>query len=245
VGQVSQVSQEQAAKDLPHANWELIEAVREGLARRAIPEKAEPMRAYMKSTMPYIGAPNPQQRETWKEVFARYPLATFEAWHDTVLALWRGATYREERYGAIELTEDRRYKRFQTPDTVLMYEEMIVDGAWWDFVDHIASHRMGALLRSYPEVIRPLMLSWSEVPDMWLRRTSIICQLGFKAATDLELLTACIEPNLSHKDFFIRKAIGWALRQYAYIDADWVRRYVQEHESQLSPLSRREALKHL
>jgi 3-methyladenine DNA glycosylase AlkD len=235
----------QAATDLPHANWELIAAAREGLARRAIPEKAEPMRAYMKSTMPYIGTPNPQQRETWKEVFPRFPLTTFEAWHDTVLALWRTATYREERYGAIELTEDRRYKRFQTPETLPMYEELVVSGAWWDYVDHVASHRIGALLAGYPEIVRPLMLTWSQLPDMWQRRTSIICQLRFKANTDLDLLTSCIEPNLSHKDFFIRKAIGWALRQYGYIDADWTRRYAQQHESRLSPLSRREALKNL
>jgi 3-methyladenine DNA glycosylase AlkD len=231
--------------ELIQAEQGLIAAIRDGLARRAIPEKAEPMRAYMKSAMPYIGVPNPEQRETWKEIIPRFPLATFGAWHDTVLALWRGATYREERYGAVALTEDRRYKRFQTPAALPLYEELVVTGAWWDYVDHIASHRIGALLRDYPDVIRPAMLSWSQVPGMWQRRTSILCQLGFKAATDLDLLTACIEPNLADKDFFVRKAIGWALRQYAYVDADWVRRYVQEHAAQLSPLSRREALKHL
>ena len=89
------------------------------------------------------------------------------------------------------------------------------------------------------------MLAWSRDRDMWKRRTSIICQLRFKADTDLELLTACIEPSLDSKEFFLRKAIGWALRQYAWVDPDWVVAVRFCHASQLSPLSRREALKNV
>ncbi len=89
------------------------------------------------------------------------------------------------------------------------------------------------------------MLAWSRDRDMWKRRTSIICQLRFKENTDLELLQACIEPSLDSKQFFLRKAIGWALRQYAWVDPDWVVSYVSAHEAELSPLSRREALKNV
>src|SRR6266446_1809989 len=89
------------------------------------------------------------------------------------------------------------------------------------------------------------MLRWSRSEDMWKRRTSIICQLGFKEKTDLKLLYACIEPSLGSKEFFLRKAIGWALRQYAWSNPDEVRRYVRTHEHELSPLSKREALKNI
>ena len=79
-------------------------------------------------------------------------------------------------------------------------------GAWWDYVDSLASHRVGGLLRDHPAAIRPKMLAWSRDRDMWKRRTSIICQLRFKENTDLELLQACIEPSLDSKQFFLRKA---------------------------------------
>ena len=89
------------------------------------------------------------------------------------------------------------------------------------------------------------MLRWSTDGNLWKRRSSIICQVSFKRGTDLELLYACIEPNLAGGDFFIRKAIGWALRQYAWSDPDEVRRYVSTNEARLSGLSRREALKNI
>lgn len=90
-----------------------------------------------------------------------------------------------------------------------------------------------------------LMLEWAVDTDMWKRRSAIICQLGAKAETDLDLLEAAIVPSLGSKEFFLRKAIGWALRQYARTDPAWVARYVAVHETELSPLSRREALKHI
>jgi 3-methyladenine DNA glycosylase AlkD len=126
-----------------------------------------------------------------------------------------------------------------------MYEEMIVTGAWWDYVDAISSKRLGALLRSYPSRMRNTMLKWSRGRNMWKRRSAIVCQLGFKEETDLDLLYACIEPSLSSKEFFLRKAIGWALRQHAWTDPREMIRYVREHDSELSVLSRREALKNI
>jgi 3-methyladenine DNA glycosylase AlkD len=224
----------------------LIDAVHAALTAAADPAKAVPMQAYMKSAMPFYGVPTPSLRQLCRDVFAAHPLDSFEIWQATVLALWREARHREDRYAAIELTGARRYRTYQTPATLPMYEEMVVTGAWWDLVDAIAPHRIGAyLLRDYREPITAVMIEWSRSANLWKCRAAIICQLGFKERTDLELLYACIEPNLDHRDFFIRKAIGWALRSYAWTDSDEIGRYVREHESRLSSLSRREALKNI
>jgi 3-methyladenine DNA glycosylase AlkD len=126
-----------------------------------------------------------------------------------------------------------------------MYEELIVTGAWWDYVDDIASHRVGAILRDYPAPMRRKMLAWSKSADLWKRRTSILCQLSFKAETDLELLYACIEPSLGSREFFLQKAIGWALRQYAWTDGAEIQKYVRRNRTRLSALSCREALKNI
>ncbi len=224
---------------------ELLAAVRAGLAEAADPARAPAMQAYMKSDMPYHGVASAPARAVFTRVFADLDLGTEARWRDAVLELWRGAAFREERYAAVHLTGDRRAAGYQTPRALALYEEMIVTGAWWDYVDGLASRRLGGLLRGYPMEIRPKMLAWSRDRDMWKARSSIICQLHFKLETDLELLERCIEPSLGSREFFLRKAIGWALRQYAWSDPDWVVRYVEEHEHKLSPLSRREALKNV
>jgi 3-methyladenine DNA glycosylase AlkD len=126
-----------------------------------------------------------------------------------------------------------------------MYEEMIVTGAWWDYVDVLATHRLGDLLRAHPASMARTLRGWSRGRDLWKRRSAILAQLHFKQDTDLPLLYSCIEPSLASKEFFLRKAIGWALRQYAWTDPAEVRRYVRANEGHLSPLSRREALKNL
>jgi len=223
----------------------LITTLRAALSDHADPANAAAMRAYMKSAMPYLGVKMPLVQAICREVFAAYPLPSFDDWRDTVLRLWREAQFREERYAAINLAEFRHYAAYQTLDTLPMYQEMIVTGAWWDLVDAIAGHRIGELLRRYPGPMRQTMLAWSRSPDLWLRRTSIICQSRFKGATDTNLLYACIEPNLEDKDLYIRKAIGWALREYAKTNPQAVLDYVAAHDAQLSGLSRREALKHL
>ena len=202
------------------------------------------MQSYMKSTMPYYGVTSPQVDAVCKKVFAENPFSSCDEWQTAILELWRGARHREERYVAIRLVSLKRHRECWSPDLMPMLEEMIVSGAWWDYVDALAQV-VGELLRSHPKKIRPVMRAWSTDANLWKRRVSIICQLSFKRATDLELLYANIEPNLSHRDFFIRKAIGWALRQYAWTNPLEVARYVRDHEAQLSGLSRREALKHL
>jgi 3-methyladenine DNA glycosylase AlkD len=220
----------------------MIEAIRGELAARANPAKAEGMRAYMKSAMPFLGVQKPGREEIARAVFAAHPLEGFDEWRDTVLLLWREATYREERYLAIRLARDRRYREHRTMAALPLYEELIVTGAWWDFVDEVAVRLVGELL-SDDSTPADVLRRWATSDDMWKRRTAIIAQVPRKRETDLRLLYDCIEPNRQDREFFIRKGIGWALRAYAWVDLDEIVRYCATHE--LSPLSRREALKNV
>lgn len=203
------------------------------------------MQAYMKSDMPYYGVSSVPLGAITKELFGQFVLRTEAEWRDTCLALWDDARFREERYVAFGLSGARPYRAYQTPDALGLYEHCIVDGAWWDHVDGFAIHRVGPLLRDYPDEIEPVMRAWSTDADMWRRRSSIICQVGSKADTDLGLLYDCIEPNLADTEFFIRKAIGWALRSYAWLNPSEIERYVRANEDRLSGLSKREALKNI
>ena len=256
---------------MPKSEPSILLRVHRELARIGDPRRAAGQQAYMKSAMPYHGIRSAQLGATCKALFAGMVFPTHAAWNALVLSLWRGAKFREERYAAIALTGHKLAKPFQTPAAMPLYEEIIVTGAWWDYVDDVASHRVGPILRDHPGPMKKMMRAWSKSPDMWKRRTSIICQLGFKKDTDLDLLYACIEPSLCRhpersdapagrrgtkskdpssamdfsKEFFIRKAIGWALRQYAWTDPAEVKRYVRENRARLSPLSVREALKNL
>ena len=223
----------------------LIVEVRAALEKAADPLKAPKMQAYMKSTMPYRGVSSPEQKAIWKAVFAAHALSSNDQWQRVALALWREASFREERYAAIALTGLRQYALHRTMTSIPMFEEMIVTGAWWDFVDWIAGRQLGEILRGEPSRMSKLMRRWSHDPHMWKRRSAILCQLGSKRETDLKLLYDCIEPNLEDREFFIRKAIGWALRQYAWTDPCEVKRYVKANKSRLSGLSVREALKNV
>jgi 3-methyladenine DNA glycosylase AlkD len=200
------------------------------------------MQAYMKSEMPYHGVPAPELRKIYRTVLPELSITDDATWQADVLSIWRHAKFREERYVAIELSGDRRATTFQTPAAMPMYEEMIVTGGWWDYVDAIAIHRVGPILDRHRKAIRKQMLIWSRCDDLWKRRTSIICQVALKDRIDLALLYQCIEPSLDSKEFFLRKAIGWALRQHAWLDKGEVLRYITQYGDRLSPLSRREAL---
>jgi len=223
----------------------LLLRVRRELRRVADPRKAPAMQAYMKSNMPYHGVATPLLRQSYSLLFRKLELSAPEVWRRAVLTLWRGAKYREERYAAIALTGIKAAAGFQTPAAMPLYEEMIVTGAWWDYVDEIAANRVGPILRGYPAPMKKKMLAWSKSENIWKRRTSILCQLRFKQDTDLDLLYACIEPSLDSKEFFLRKGIGWALRQVAWTDPAEIKRYVRKHRERLSGLSRREALKNI
>jgi 3-methyladenine DNA glycosylase AlkD len=231
--------------EAPRQGAELVRAVRAALAALADPAKAPAMQAYMKSSMPYLGVQSSERKRALRELFAAHPLDGFDAWQATVRTLWHEATYREERYAAVALTLDRAYRGLRTPAALPLFEELIVQGAWWDYGDAVAVDGLGDLLAREPVALTPVVLDWSRSDDLWKRRSAIIAQIKRKTATDLDLLYACIEPNLAERDFFIRKAIGWALRAYAWTDPAEVVRYVREHDSRLSGLSRREALKNV
>jgi len=223
----------------------LIAAVRAALAGAADPARAPAMQAYMKSAMPYYGVALPDLRRACRPVFADHPLSTAADFDDAVRRLFTEARHREERYAALALARERRYRMYQTPARVPLYADLVVAGAWWDTVDELASNLIGPILLAHLSEVRPIVREWINSPDVWLRRTSIIVQLTFRDDTDLDLLTEAVDANAGDTDFFIRKAIGWALRQYARTDPDWVRGFVDGRERTLSGLSKREARKHL
>lgn len=221
---------------------ELVDQIRAELRAVADPERAPQMQAYMKSRLPFLGVPVPDVRRLARELAGHHPFASRSDLETTVSALWTEARFREERYAATALLDTRSARALRSPDLLALYRELIVSGAWWDHVDELA-RRVGELRARWPEVITPELRRWTVAEDVWLRRASIICQLGAGRDTDLELLAAAIEANAGAREFFLRKAIGWALRDYARVDPQWVRGFVAAHD--LSPLSRREALKHL
>ncbi|HEX6937152.1 MAG TPA: DNA alkylation repair protein [Actinomycetes bacterium] len=231
--------------DAVAADRELVEQVRRGLAEAADPARAPAMQAYMKSTMPFHGVAAPQARRVFRAAFDAHPLADRRAWQDTVTSLWDEAGHREERYAAIALARHPRYRAHRDARLLPLWAHLVTTGAWWDLVDDVAAHLVGPLLLTEHAAAEPVVRGWATDSDRWLRRAAVICQLAAKERTDLDLLTVAVDANLDDPDFFLRKAIGWALRQYAYADPDWVRRFVAARSDRLSGLSRREALKHL
>jgi 3-methyladenine DNA glycosylase AlkD len=223
----------------------LLTVLRRELSAAGDPARAAGARAYMKSAMPFHGVDVPTLRAICRRVFAEHPVTGAARWRKDVLSVWRGARFREERYAAIGLTGDKRARPFQTMASLPLYEEMIVTGAWWDLVDTLATKRLGEILRNEPGPMRKAMRAWSRSDDMWKRRSAILCQITFKTDTDLGLLFALVEPSLSSKEFFLRKAIGWALRSYAWTDEKPIVAYVEKNRDRLSPLSIREALKNV
>ncbi|MDA4895247.1 DNA alkylation repair protein [Streptomyces sp. MS2A] len=217
----------------------LVSDIRDALCRAADPALAPGQQAYMKSEMPFLGVRVPAVRALTRR--AAQGATDPETLRAAALTLWREAGHREERYAATELMGLRPVRG--RLDMLDVHEEMIRTGAWWDHVDEVA-HRLAELLDAHPEAATALLRSWARDPDPWIRRASIISQLGRRERTDRALLTAVIEPNIPDPGFFLRKAVGWALREYARTDPEWVRAFVADHPG-LSPLSRREALKHL
>ena len=224
------------------ANADLLSAIRSPLKAAADPARAAGAQRYLKTEMPMLGVRVPEVRRIVRNAAAQHPPASLEELKVAVLTLWREARWREERYAAIDLTGLRPAAGELT--MLPVYEEIIRDGAWWDLVDGVA-HRLGALLRAHPADVAPVLRRWSTDPDFWIRRASITAQLGAKAATDRSLLADVIEANLGDSEFFIRKAVGWALRDFSASDPDWVRAFVRQHGDSLSALSRREALRNL
>jgi 3-methyladenine DNA glycosylase AlkD len=234
---------------MPDQAADLVRLVRDRIAGAADAERAPQMQAYMRSAMPYRGVTAVPLRALMKSALDEHPLPDRDTWESCIRELWDAADYREERYAAIAVASHRAYRPYQDPSVVPLYRHLVLSGAWWDLVDPVATRNIGGVLARHRDEVTPIVHEWAGDDDLWLRRTAIISQLHHKQDTDLDLLRDALEENLDGsrhgREFFVRKAVGWALRQHARIDPGWVRAFVAEHEGELSGLSRREALKHL
>jgi 3-methyladenine DNA glycosylase AlkD len=191
----------------------------------------------MKSEMLFLGVRVPDARAVAKREAKGTDAATLRA---AALELWDHAAFREERYAAMALLALRPLRGDDS--LIPIVEHLVRTGRWWDFTDELA-HRLADLHDARPAETAALVRRWANDGDFWIRRIAILSQLGRGDRVDPRLLADTIEPNLDDPEFFLRKAIGWALREYARVAPEWVRTYADEHA--LSPLSRREALKHL
>jgi 3-methyladenine DNA glycosylase AlkD len=230
---------------------DVLDAVCRVLADAGDPDRAKGQQIYMKSAMPFRGVSAPRLKAALAPLLAdpTYRLAGRQEWEATTRELWDRAQFREERYSALAICRHRLYRQWaQDPAAMSLYRHLVESGAWWDFVDEIAAHQVGPVLRSHPETESSRMRGWAIADSMWLRRAAVLSQLLSRDKTDRQLLLDCIAANLPDREFFIRKAIGWSLRQYARSGpaaARWVRDTVDTLGPALSPLARREALKHL
>jgi len=226
---------------------DLVDTIRAELARHADPARAAGQQRYMKSTIPYRGLTSPQLTAVLRPILADpgFRIADGDGWEATIRTLWDEVAYREEWYAAIALARHRTYRPWVDSESMPLWRHLVVTGAWWDVVDEVATHLVRDVLEGSPDVEGLRLREWAVDDDLWLRRTAIICQVGRKDRLDESLLADAIEPNLADRDFFLRKAIGWALRDHARIAPDWVRAFVDAHAGELSGLSRREATRHL
>ena len=216
---------------------ELVASVCAELRAAADPTRAAGQQAYMKSVMPFLGVRVPEARRSARAAGrGESPEVLLEA----AARLWDGAGHREERYAALALLGLPALRGDQR--IVPFVEHAVTTGGWWDYTDELA-HRVAEMLDADPLPASALVRAWATDSDLWLRRLAIIAQLGRRDRLDLGLLAEVITQNEADSEFFIRKAIGWALRDAARAYPDWVRDFVGSHD--LSRLSSREALKRL
>jgi 3-methyladenine DNA glycosylase AlkD len=205
----------------------------------ADPDRAARMSAYMRGQFPFLGVPGPLQQSLGRQVLAGLPRPDEAAVRAVALGCW-ALPEREYRYFACGYL--RRYVQVCSAGLLPVARDLVVTEPWWDTVDTLAAHVVGPLVSRHPALVAT-MDAWIAGDDMWLARTALLHQLGYKRNTDTERLFRYCLHQAGHPDFFIRKAIGWALRQYAWTDPDAVREFVAG--APLSGLSRREALKNL
>lgn len=206
------------------------------------PERAAGMAAYLKTDMPFYGVPNPACKKIYREMRGRFPIGSRADYVAAIEALW-SRPHREEKYCAIRVAMD--YPEYITIGSVPLFRRMIVEGAWWDFVDDVAIRLVGRVLLDDRPRMHPKLDRWIDDQDMWIRRTAILSQIKHKDRTDQEQLFGHCLKRADEKEFFIRKAIGWALREYAKTEPDAVREFALTNRDQLSGLSFREATKHI
>lgn len=218
------------------------EFVRISLAAVASPEKAPQMQAYMKTDTPFYGVQKAGRVPILRQLVTDFPPGTAKEYERMVLALW-DLPHREEKY--IALGYACRFPDHITPERIPLYRRLIVSGAWWDFVDEVATKLIRHLVIEYPSETWSVVDTWIDESDMWLRRTALICQVGAKDATDSVRLFDFALHTAHEKEFFIRKAIGWALREYSKTKPEAVAGFINANASQLSGLSFREGSKHI
>jgi 3-methyladenine DNA glycosylase AlkD len=227
----------------------LIAALRAAFAAHADSAQAVPMQAYMKSALPFYGIAAPLRRRLTVEAVKAHPSQDTAALVRTMRALWRGARFREERYAAVELPRlGRAHPKLVNLELLPLVEEMIVSAAWWDLVDDISGNVLACLLVLHPSEMKPLLRAWANGDDLWLRRAAMLVHRSIETkAFDAVLLYDTILPSIGNGrfagEFFIRKGIGWALRERSYAAPDEVQAFCQEYARQLSPLTVCEALK--
>lgn len=226
-----------------------VDALRTAFAAHANPVRAGEMQAYMKSALPFHGLPATLRRKLCADVVRAHPAPDVATLAGTMQALWREARRREERYAAMELARVGLHGQLQDNLELLpVYKEMIVSGAWWDYCDDISGHALPRLLARHAREMKPLLRRWARGGDLWLRRAAMLCQRGLRGdAFDARLLYDAILPSIGTErfagEFFIRKGIGWALRERSYAAPGEVAAFCREYAAQLSPLTRREALR--
>jgi len=206
----------------------------------ADPGKAAQMNAYMKGRFEYLGLPTPLRRELTKQFFKENGLPGLQEVIPLVESCWE-MPHREYKYFALELLV--KMKKQLGHDAIYLYEKLIPDQGWWDTVDLIAPTLVGYHLLQYPGERAAYVNKWINSGNIWLQRSAILFQLKYRSGTDTRLLTSVILRLKDSKEFFIRKAIGWILREYSKTDPDFVVRFVQSQD--LSGLSHREALKRI
>ena len=206
----------------------------------ADPANAGPMRAYMKDHFPFFGIKTPVRRELLAEHIALHGAPALPELAAIACSAF-AVPEREMHQVAVDLL--MKQARKLTPDDLPWIEELITTKSWWDSVDALAVHVVGVVLKRHPKAVAAWNKRWITAKDLWLNRTALLFQNRWRADTDQALLFANIERLAAHQDFFIRKAIGWALRELGATDPAAVKAFVARHK--LSALSEREALRKL
>jgi 3-methyladenine DNA glycosylase AlkD len=220
----------------------ILDSLERYFVASADPERAEPMANYMRDRYPFYGIGAKDRSDIHKAVFTERPLPDDESAIAEVVDACLARPQREWHYTAVAVL--RRRGRALSAASWPAVHRIATTHAWWDTIDELAKHVAGRIVKNDPTQVI-VMDDWATSADMWVARVAILHQLGFKAATDVERLFAYCDARADETDFFYRKAIGWALRQYAYEDPDAVRAFVEQRRDRLSPLSVREALKNL
>ena len=217
-----------------------LQSLEASFRQQANPGNAIPMKKYMKDRFDFFGIPSPLRKEIYREHKLKYGLIPAGKEEEIVLWCWQQAE-REYQYFAMEFLNKTAKKADEK--IIELYIFMIVNKPWWDTVDFIAANLVGKYLKRFPKKTEALTTEWMQSENMWLQRTCLLFQLKYKSQTNTELLHQFISRLSSSNEFFIRKAIGWILREYSKTDAAFVLAYVEKYP--LSGLSQREALKWL